>query len=57
MRLLLLKYLLCIAVVSNANTIIVKNIDELNAANEKALPGDIIILQNGEWTNVNIKLN
>ena len=56
-RLLFLKCLLITVVVSNAGTIIVKNIDELNDANKKALPGDIIILQNGEWKNVNIKLD
>lgn len=33
------------------------NIAELNAANKKAVPGDIIILQNGEWKNVTIKLD
>ncbi len=57
LRLLLLNCLLLACITVNAGTIIVKNIDELNAANKKASPGDIIILQNGEWKNVTIKLN
>jgi len=40
-----------------AATIIVKNLDELNAANKKAQPGDVIILQNGEWKDATIRLN
>ena len=46
-----------LAVISNATTIVVKNIEELNKANKKAKPGDIIILKNGEWKNVTIKLD
>jgi poly(beta-D-mannuronate) lyase len=56
-RLLLLHYLLAICLASSASPILVKNIDELNAANKKAQPGDSIILQNGEWSNVMIKLD
>ncbi len=56
-RLLLLKCCLLLTLFTTANTIVVKNIEELNAANKKAQPGDIIILQNGEWKNVTIKLN
>jgi poly(beta-D-mannuronate) lyase len=56
-RLLLLNSLFFSVLLSNANTIIVKNIDELNAANKKALPGDTVILQNGEWKNITIKLS
>src|ERR1044072_5986074 len=41
----------------SANTIIVKNIEELDKANQKAAPGDIIVLQNGEWKDVIIILN
>ncbi len=29
----------------------VKNIDELNSCNKKALPGDVIVLKNGIWNN------
>jgi poly(beta-D-mannuronate) lyase len=39
-----------------AQKFIVKNIEELEAANKKALPGDTIILKNGEWTNSNVIL-
>ena len=56
-RLLLFNCLLFLTLLSNANTILVKNIDELKAANKQALPGDIIILWNGEWKNVTISLN
>lgn len=56
-RLLLLKSFLLVSVLSMANTIIVKNIEELAAANKNAQPGDIIILKNGEWKDVTIKLN
>jgi poly(beta-D-mannuronate) lyase len=56
-RLLLLNYLFFSVLLSNATTITVKNIDELNAANKKALPGDTVILQNGEWKNITIKLS
>jgi poly(beta-D-mannuronate) lyase len=56
-RLLVLTSLLTSAVITNATTLVVKNIGELNAANKKAQPGDIIILQNGEWKNVVIRLD
>ena len=56
-RLLILQCILLFHFSSIASTIIVKNIDELHAANKKAQPGDIIILQNGEWKNVIIKLD
>ena len=38
-------------------TILVKNIAELNAANKNAQPGDTIILKNGAWKDVNIRLD
>jgi len=57
LRLLFLKCYLLFTIVLSANTILVKNITELNEANKKALPGDIIILQNGEWKDVTIKLS
>src|SRR5215203_5388730 len=40
-----------------ARTIVVKNSDELIVANKKAMPGDIIILQNREWKDLTINLN
>ncbi|HYC30556.1 MAG TPA: chondroitinase-B domain-containing protein, partial [Chitinophagaceae bacterium] len=48
---------LLLSCVSMAGTIVVKNIDELNKANAQAKPGDIIILENGEWKDALIKLN
>jgi poly(beta-D-mannuronate) lyase len=56
-RLMLLQSLLLVSIVCFSNTILVKNIEELKAANKQAQPGDIIILQNGEWKNVTIALN
>ncbi len=57
LRYLLLYCFLLTALVGVANTIVVKNIEELTAANKNAKPGDIIVLQNGEWKNVAIKLD
>jgi poly(beta-D-mannuronate) lyase len=56
-RLLLLS--LCLAFTTSifANTIIVKTLAELNAANKSAKPGDIVILQNGEWKDVKLALD
>lgn len=56
-RLLLLSFLALTVSFAFAKTIIVKNITELNAANKEAQPGDLIILQNGEWKNVAIALD
>src|SRR5258705_10762249 len=56
-RLLTLNFFLSLCLLSYANTIIVKNSEELDNANRNAKPGDTIILQNGEWKNVTIKLN
>ena len=56
-RLLLMKCSLLIAITGIGNTILVKNIEELKTANKQAKPGDIIILQNGEWSNVTMSLN
>lgn len=49
--------LVFVSLTSFANSILVKNMDELNDASRKAQPGDIIILQNGEWNNVTIRLS
>jgi poly(beta-D-mannuronate) lyase len=56
-RLLILSFFLSLCLLSYANVITVKNIEELDNANRNAKPGDTIILQNGEWKNVTIKLN
>ncbi|HEY0679879.1 MAG TPA: polysaccharide lyase 6 family protein [Chitinophagaceae bacterium] len=42
---------------SIATEIPVKDISELNKANAQAKPGDVIILQNGEWKDVRIALS
>lgn len=56
-RQLLVACCLLITCFSMAGTIVVKNIAELNNANAQAKPGDVIILENGEWNNVLISLN
>ena len=56
-RLLLLSFFLSFSLLSYSNVITVKNIEELNSANKNAKPGDIIILQNGEWKNITISLD
>lgn len=57
LRILLLTCCFSIGVTGFSKTIFVKNSDELAAANKNAAPGDIVILQNGNWENINIKLN
>lgn len=56
LRLLFLSSFLLILSFAFADTILVRTIDELHAAAKKAQPRDRIILQNGEWNNVTIKL-
>src|SRR5262245_21757506 len=56
-RLFLLKLCLLTVLASSATTYLVKNLDELNEANKKAQPGDFIMLLNGEWNNVIIRLD
>ena len=56
-RLLALSFFLFPSLLSYSKIIPVKNIEELNSANRNAIPGDIIILQNGEWKNVTISLD
>jgi len=55
-KLLLPVFILLNCLSAFSATIIVKNIDELISASKKAMPGDIIVLQNGEWNNVTIRL-
>jgi poly(beta-D-mannuronate) lyase len=57
LKLFLLKSFICLALVTGASTIIVKNADELKKANKEAKPGDIIVLQDGIWNNITILLN
>ncbi|HYF33190.1 MAG TPA: polysaccharide lyase 6 family protein [Chitinophagaceae bacterium] len=51
-QLLLLMCCLFIATLAMPKTIVVKNKEELNAANKQAKPGDLILLEAGEWNNV-----
>ncbi len=56
-RMLLVNCFLLFAILCQAKTIVVKNIEELTKANANAKPGDVIVLQNGEWKNVTVTLN
>ena len=56
-RLLLFNCCLLFTVVAEAKTILVTNEAALVKANATAQPGDIILLQNGEWKNITILLN
>ena len=47
---------LCILSAVAAKQILVANINELVAANDKAMPGDTITLKNGTWSNCKIEL-
>lgn len=42
---------------ATAQNILVSNAAELNAANKNAHPGDVIILKNGVWNNIDIRLD
>jgi poly(beta-D-mannuronate) lyase len=57
LKTILVVYLFMLSVASSAKTILVKNISELTSANKEAKPGDVIVLQNGDWHNVTIKLD
>ena len=54
---LLLAIVLTASVVLQAQTKFVQNINELQAANKIARPGEIIILKNGNWKDVVLKLD
>jgi poly(beta-D-mannuronate) lyase len=41
----------------HSKTVFVKDVTALQVANKEAQPGDTIVLQNGEWNNVTIKLD
>jgi poly(beta-D-mannuronate) lyase len=56
LRLVLSKIFILFCFFSSANIISVKNIEELKEANKNAKPGDTIILKNGNWKDVVIKL-
>ena len=57
LRLLLIKCFLLFTLSGIGNTLLVKNWEELATANKNAQPGDIIVLQNGEWKNGTLALN
>lgn len=56
-KLLLFPVILLTSLISTANTILVRNSEELQEAEKKAMPGDIILLKNGTWNNVLLRLN
>jgi len=56
-RLLLLIAISFTCFAGMAETVLVKDADDLKKANRKAKPGDLIILQNGEWKNITIELD
>lgn len=56
-KLFLLPGLLLTTLFSFAAIIPVKNITELREAENKAQPGDIIVLKNGKWADVTITIN
>lgn len=56
-RLFLLSFCLSVMACGIAQPVVVTNIGELNKANDAAKPGDVIILQNGTWKDITIRLN
>ncbi|HTD94900.1 MAG TPA: polysaccharide lyase 6 family protein [Chitinophagaceae bacterium] len=56
-RLFPLFFLAVTCLASHARTIIVGNADELKKANGEARPGDIIVLKNGRWNDIIMKLD
>ncbi len=56
-KILLLTCCIAFSCVVIAGNILVKNAAELEQANKQAKPGDIILMQNGEWNNITIALN
>jgi poly(beta-D-mannuronate) lyase len=56
-RLLLLMVISFTCLPGMAETILVKDAEDLKKANREAKPGDLIILQNGEWKNITIELD
>ncbi|MEO7310474.1 MAG: chondroitinase-B domain-containing protein [Chitinophagaceae bacterium] len=56
LRLLLINCYLLFTLFATANTIPVKNANDLSQANKQAKPGDIIVLQNGDWNDISFSL-
>lgn len=57
LRLILLNFSLALCVSTFASNTVVSNEKELVLANNNAKPGDTIILKNGNWENITLKLN
>lgn len=57
LKTILLSCLLATSLCAGANTVLVKNMEALKKANREAMPGDIIVLQNGEWKNADMALS
>lgn len=56
-RFIIFSCLICSSNSSLAVTILVQNLEQLHAANASARPGDTVVLKNGTWNNVVIRLN
>jgi poly(beta-D-mannuronate) lyase len=56
-RITILCFFVFISLFVCAKTIVVKDAGELKNANREAKPGDIIVLQNGEWNNIHLTLS
>lgn len=56
-KLLLITALCLVQLICSARTILITNKSELQAAEKNALPGDTILLKNGEWKDAQVKLN
>ena len=58
MKKVILSLLLALIYINvSARTIVVSNLNELKNANEKALPGDIIELKDGTWSDFKIEIS
>lgn len=56
-KFLLLPVICLTQLISSANIIRVSNKSELQEAEKKAIPGDTILLKNGEWKDVQLRFN
>lgn len=56
-KILLLNTLMITVQLLWSQPLLVKNISEFNKANKYAKPGDTIVLQNGQWNNVDLKID
>jgi poly(beta-D-mannuronate) lyase len=56
-KFLLVSVFLLTSLLATAAIIPVKNMAELQEADKRALPGDMIVLKNGTWNDVLLSLN